>query len=132
MLGETKPSVFHHFLRPGYSYACCLYTPVIIRSHISGKRQVNQRSMCIARFFLFKVLFKYFNDCILAWIPAVVYVGLIFAVSSIPGSLHGIIPFVLFAIDSMISRLEMDPAALKRVISGATCSTTKTGFSLLS
>jgi hypothetical protein len=33
---------------------------------------------------------------ILAWIPAAVYVGLIFAVSSIPGSLHGIIPFVLF------------------------------------
>ncbi|MFH1502300.1 MAG: VanZ family protein [Candidatus Eisenbacteria bacterium] len=33
---------------------------------------------------------------ILAWVPAVVYVALIFAVSSIPGSLHGIIPFRVF------------------------------------
>ena len=33
---------------------------------------------------------------ILAWIPAVVYVGLIFAISSIPGSLHGVITFRVF------------------------------------
>lgn len=33
---------------------------------------------------------------VLAWVPAVVYIGLIFAVSSIPGSLHGVIPFRIF------------------------------------
>lgn len=33
---------------------------------------------------------------ILAWVPAAVYIGLIFAVSSIPGSLTGRIPFRLF------------------------------------
>ncbi len=33
---------------------------------------------------------------ILAWVPAAAYIGLIFAVSSIPGSLTGRIPFRLF------------------------------------
>jgi hypothetical protein len=33
-----------------------------------------------------------------------------------PNFLPGDEPFVLFAMDSMISRLEMDPAAIKRVI----------------
>jgi len=33
---------------------------------------------------------------VMAWIPAIVYVALIFAVSSIPGSIHGRIPFRLF------------------------------------
>ncbi|MBD3348686.1 MAG: hypothetical protein GF400_05780 [Candidatus Eisenbacteria bacterium] len=33
---------------------------------------------------------------VLAWIPAIVYIGLIFAISSIPGSLHGRIPFKVF------------------------------------
>ncbi len=33
---------------------------------------------------------------VLAWIPATIYVALIFAVSSIPGSLHGVIPFRIF------------------------------------
>ena len=33
---------------------------------------------------------------VLAWIPAIVYIGLIFAISSIPGSIHGRIPFRVF------------------------------------
>ena len=33
-----------------------------------------------------------------------------------PSFLPGDEPFVLFAMDSMIARLEMDPAAIKRVI----------------
>jgi hypothetical protein len=33
---------------------------------------------------------------LLAWVPAAVYIGLIFAVSSIPGSLTGRIPFRMF------------------------------------
>ena len=32
----------------------------------------------------------------LAWIPAIVYIALIFAISSIPGSIHGRIPFRIF------------------------------------
>ncbi len=33
---------------------------------------------------------------IMAWVPAAAYIGLIFAISSIPGSLTGRIPFRLF------------------------------------